>query len=672
MKALLWKEFRENLKWALLLALLLGGGLAFVLHGAPGIGYDQWSTTCSDSFLTITTFGFALAGLALGFLQILPEQRKDRWAFWIHRPVSSRELFLGKVLSGTALYAMATILPLAGAFAWCAILSSSVLPFTTGMIVPGLIDALTGLCLYFAAFLTGLLPGRWYGSRDLPLVAAFVTALIASHAITAHVGWLASGIALVLALFIAASWAAFLHNGPLRFLPLWGKAPLGFIFATACLVLIVFSIVVTANVFEHGSLRESTRYEVEDSGRVVRTVQKDFGPSKVFDLDGNRLPDLRRDSSDGRSFRPQTSLLISKNPEKISFSDYRRPEEYFIRIYERNQNSIAWFYDQQRRVFVGYHKEFRKVAGYLGRDGIFSENWDPSRAFPFPLRQNAYTRFSDKVWAFSNEIYWADPLQQRVNPLLTLPGGETFEAASQVQRTGPESNLEKAVVATSKGLYLISSDGNTRLFLPHPSSAGEGTTINFVSVQNDSRFLVFYNRQADYYNVLPLHLLEFDAQGKIISERELPNPAADQIALRKESQRDALLFCALMPPVSIFLFHNEWKNDPAVFLLTLAGSLTASVISAGIAFALRRRLDLSFKVLCFWIPFIVCTGIYGLLASMILEGFPRRTPCPACGRKRFLHQAHCQHCHTAWPQRKPDGTEVIEPVLAHFSPTTNN
>jgi hypothetical protein len=672
MKALLWKEFRENLKWALLLALLLGGSMAFVLHGSPGTAYDQWSTICSEGFLTITTFGFALAGLALGFLQILPEQRKDRWAFWIHRPVSSHELFLGKVLSGTALYALATILPLTVAFAWCTALSWSVLPFTTGMILPGLIDALTGLCLYFAAFLTGLLPGRWYGARALPLVAAFVTVMIASHVITAHVGWLSFGIILGLALFIAASWAAFLHNGKLRLLPLWGKAPLGFIFATACLVLVFFLIVVIANFFRNSSSQESTRYEVENSGRVVRTVQKDFGSAKVFDLEGNPLPDLRRNSSDGSSFRPQTSLWISKYPEKITLTDYRRSEEYFVRIYDRNQNAIAWFYDQQRRVFVGYHKEFRKVAGYLGRDGIFSENWDPSRAFPSPLRQNSYTRFSDKIWVFSNEIYWVDPLQQRVNPLLTLPGEETFEAASQVQHTGPESGREKAVIATSKGLYLIPSNGNTPLFFPHPPSIEEGTTVNFVPVKDDSRFLVFYNRRADYYNVLPLLLIEFDAQGKIVSEMELPNPAADQVALQKESQKDALLFCALMPPVSVFLFRNEWKNGPSIFLLTLAGSLIASIISAGIAFALRRRMDLSAQALYFWTPFIVCTGIYGLLASLILEGFPRRIPCPACGKKRFLHQAQCQHCHTAWPQRKPDGTEVIDPVLAELSPSTNN
>ncbi len=86
MRALCWKELRENWRWALLAAVGLGFAQWYALnHGKDEytLGYS-WSgdglLLDSSSFLAVTTFGCALAGLLLGFVQILPELRRDQWA----------------------------------------------------------------------------------------------------------------------------------------------------------------------------------------------------------------------------------------------------------------------------------------------------------------------------------------------------------------------------------------------------------------------------------------------------------------------------------------------------------------------------------------------------------------------------------------------------------------
>jgi hypothetical protein len=76
MITLIWKELRENLKWALLAALVLAGAELYALFQTPYGGADYYNyidgiTLCKSSFLIATTFGCAAIGFFLGLLQIL-------------------------------------------------------------------------------------------------------------------------------------------------------------------------------------------------------------------------------------------------------------------------------------------------------------------------------------------------------------------------------------------------------------------------------------------------------------------------------------------------------------------------------------------------------------------------------------------------------------------------
>lgn len=178
MTALLWKELRENLLWALAAMVAMGAALAYGLYATPNgqpifYSYSQDGITlCRKTFLLVTTFGSAAVGLLIGFLQILPELKRDRWAALRHRPVSAGTIFWGKALAGVLLYLLATV-PAFGFAVWQAATPGNFgAPFLPEMIRPGVADLCMGLVYYFAALTLTLHQGGWIGWKLLPLLAA--------------------------------------------------------------------------------------------------------------------------------------------------------------------------------------------------------------------------------------------------------------------------------------------------------------------------------------------------------------------------------------------------------------------------------------------------------------------------------------------------------------------
>lgn len=160
MKPMFAKEMRENAKWAILGLVGLSAALIFAVaqkngNGIIGIG-EFWPTV----WLVMTITG-PLLGAALGLGQILPELRRDLWAFLIHRPATRGQLWAGKTLAGLTLYALATMLPLLGAGVWAATPGHLAAPFDARLLLPGVASILTGIACFFAGQLTALRPARW-------------------------------------------------------------------------------------------------------------------------------------------------------------------------------------------------------------------------------------------------------------------------------------------------------------------------------------------------------------------------------------------------------------------------------------------------------------------------------------------------------------------------------
>lgn len=222
MKAMLWKELRENIKWGLLAMIGLALAEIYGLNYFDPFNYNNRGLTlCNPTFLMATSFGCAIVGLLLGFLQILPEQRRDQWAALLHRPVSRDTIFRGKVLAGLVLYLVATVVP----FLFCVWMAATpghfVAPFVPSMILPGVADIGAGLVYYFAALLLALQRGSWFGARIFALLAAVHLSFFVTSINYFYIAMEAS-VLMALALF-AAAWGAMRSNGSFHVRPWLGK-----------------------------------------------------------------------------------------------------------------------------------------------------------------------------------------------------------------------------------------------------------------------------------------------------------------------------------------------------------------------------------------------------------------------------------------------------------------
>jgi hypothetical protein len=180
-KTLAVKELREVLGIA-----ALGLGLGLVIVGAlAGVRpLDDWlgRPRAEQPFHPQTLQGYLVAGvlfaLLLGLRQSLGDQVRGTYAFLLHRPVRRATVILTKLATGVAVLGVGTGLPLALYAVWAATPGNVAAPFAWWMTgYAGRVWFLLPL-MYLGAFLSGLRPGRWYGTRLLPLAAAGLVGLL--------------------------------------------------------------------------------------------------------------------------------------------------------------------------------------------------------------------------------------------------------------------------------------------------------------------------------------------------------------------------------------------------------------------------------------------------------------------------------------------------------------
>jgi hypothetical protein len=179
-RTLLSKELRECGLYAGLALLAqmhyLGSGMGLPL--IPFIGAERGQEipflsygvigNRETNFVTIAV----ISAIVFGLNQTVMESWRQTTLFLLHRPLPRSEIFLTKLAAGALCLLVSTALPLLVYCLWAATPGTHASPFFWGMTETWWRDvAATGVC-YLAAFLTGLRPAHWLGSRTWPLIAA--------------------------------------------------------------------------------------------------------------------------------------------------------------------------------------------------------------------------------------------------------------------------------------------------------------------------------------------------------------------------------------------------------------------------------------------------------------------------------------------------------------------
>jgi hypothetical protein len=181
------KELRELLPLIILGALLefylvctaTGMRLGFFEQNSIGVIPFVSEETSQLFFYVSGGVGFALA-----LWQTMLESTRGTFQFLLHRPLERTEIFGTKLVVGATACLFVAALPVLCYALWAAAPGTHASPFQWSMTVWAWQLCLQMPLVYFGAFLSGLRPGRWFGSRFLPL-AASVAALSAFQSLSA-------------------------------------------------------------------------------------------------------------------------------------------------------------------------------------------------------------------------------------------------------------------------------------------------------------------------------------------------------------------------------------------------------------------------------------------------------------------------------------------------------
>jgi hypothetical protein len=208
---LAWKELREVLGIAVIalacyLAVTVSAMGAKVFdwmplmpHGTHGIPFVG-----DGNFAAVHTLISAIFALALGFRQSAWESSRGTYLFLLHRPIQRETVFLIKLAMGSAVYLLCASLPILLYAWWANVPGHHPGPFEWSMTGPTWRMIFLVLLLYLGAFLSGLRPARWFGTRLLPLAGSLMILFILGTLLSGSMWYLGLPLALVLyALFIA-------------------------------------------------------------------------------------------------------------------------------------------------------------------------------------------------------------------------------------------------------------------------------------------------------------------------------------------------------------------------------------------------------------------------------------------------------------------------------------
>ncbi len=683
--ALFWKEWRENVRWAVLISLSLSAGLAYAVYSELGrTAYNNsGDIPVWNSANLIFTIAAPLAGLALGLLQILPELRRDQWAFLVHRPATRTTLFLGKVVPGLCLYALSVSLPLLGLAAWDAAPGHVAAPFDFRFTLAGWAAVLAGLPFYFAGLLAALRPARWYGSRALPVVAA-LSGPVAAAWYTEF--WQAAlfGV-LSAAVFGIAAWGSFGSSGDYSVQPKPARSTLGVVVYIGILGVLFALTSLTFALKEAvfplpDSAYPSISYSIDTAGRILKVTQDRPGNAiRTLLISGKPLsPHALTTGAQDENYLTVTALVGPPWRTGSSAESYSKPQRYVqpLQTFLFNGTDTAWYFVEGTHQIEGYSERTRMRVGYLGPQGFSQSNVEAGQ-FPERLISSDHQNNTGGLLQFPHSAYRFDTERKKLTLLWPGAASGSIEGAcylTQENRSRTGSTGAYFIVADGR-IQVFSDSGTLLLNVPraYPESVYPSLSVA-MNLQSQKYYFWYAHADSSPPEVLwsPSQIVTVASTGRTLQTTSLP-PAYTR---SKDSPIPAVAG-ALVPPGlgpaylgSLLLLraagdtkaYAEWQSltqAPGLPGL-LAVSALFGLLSASLAWLICRRCGDSRRGQAAWAFGTFWLGLYGVGLLLALRAWPARVLCPNCGRRRVVTRAGCEHCAAPFARPEPDGTEIFD------------
>lgn len=670
MKMIIWKELRENARWAALAFLCLLLAETYALSGQRVGSYDGGRITlCGSTFLLVTSFGCALIGAALGAVQILPELRRDQWASLLHRPVPRGVIFFGKAIAGLALYALATGLPLIVSIVHVAWPGAFAAPFVPGLAWPAVSDLLLGVVFYFAALLLALHPGRWFGARGA--IALAVVAVLVLHLAGR---WPFALPVLAAAALLAAGWGAML--GSIRVRPWASRLALGLVILIGLqTALVLLGVFLEWRPPKAAAVLAYEDFQITTDGRVFLMKRQGNGSLTLTDSDGKIITDERYvgDERDGQFL--QTMPLAWQrgvDDETLAARGSRRSSWSRVQLITRDSEGPELWYLVRgpQSHFAGYDRLSSRCIGICDAGG-FREAAAALRPFAREPQSDPFNFARPYLFWVGPQLFSLDFIEREMTPLFHS-GGEAMEGA--VSFPYGRETPKYIAVALASSLRILDLNGAPLNTIPYGHDAARWPQLEITSTDDLSRIFLKYG--PGYWGTgdknLPIYLDEIDAQGRLVRTHEMPQN--NRVTPPSWRARLVRLLAPPIPTIAATLWERAQPARSASPRPSYPGlmqnlsnrefvALAVVALALGVVgFLWARQASLSAGRTTIWVLLAVVFGVAGLLAYRLASDWPTRVPCPRCARPRSVRAHSCPHCREPWEAAPANHAEIFEPA----------
>lgn len=665
MIAVLYRELRENLKWAAVIcaALLVLFGHE-IRSAGPMFLFDLTKTTI---------FIAPLAGLLLGVLQMLFETRQDNWGFVVHRPLSRSKIFIAKSAAGLILLFTSLLIPCALAWLWAARPGNLAIPVQFRMTLPMVADVLNSAGFYFAGMLLTLRRARWFGTRLLPVglplaASAIIFMFVPEFWQVALLSGFVALIGAVAALGVFSSQGA----GPMSGVQ---HAALGaMIYPGAIGVLLgLMGFSQTFNTVGHWQY-----YQIDKKGKLVRqtlTINHGERSIQLTDAAGQPMPEYAGVDPDDPA---NSNLFIRFNahlfdPQLIPWplttimagQTYRSPENSVVALRPNSRNVrlpfSAW-YDIQQRTILLYDPVSKLQIGSIGPSGFAAAKTESPSRFPdSPI--NLFLQRGNRALAFDSIVYWIELDQRRVRPIFTTPSDDPVMSAGEVG--SPANPL--VLVATRHRLYALHSDGKTQFSIPLPFDPAESTCD--AALLPGSSHLILQTYSVPGHPSSVHKIMEFSADGTLAKTTDVPPIIGNEQKKTESAVLAAIFPVAARPLIATWVVDDVLDVRLGEFPRLFTGIMwAAAIVCAILTIFIARRTGLAWGKTIAWTLGNLLLGFAGLLTMLGIVEWPARERCTTCAQNRFVGRPKCSACGASWEAEPADGREIFEPDRAVLQP----
>ncbi len=668
MRAIIWKELRENFRWALLGMVLVGLAMTYALSKAAPSG----QSLRAEAFEMVMVLMTSVLGAALGFGQVIFDSRQGHWALLVHRPIGRDRVFMGKVVAGLTLYFTAMLLPFFAAAIWASMPGHVAGPFRWGMAVPGLMDILTGVVYYFAGMVTARRAARWYASRCLVLVAAILCSMIVIGVTPMWGALLAIAVAGALTFTVARG--SFLAAGEYEPQRRVAKASLGAALLVGIVMVGTGVIVVTVSMFESPTTWQYQNNTLLRDGTVSVVENLNGDPIGVTDLEGHPAPWFTGSSTERQKLltdRRARGAYLSLHPFEPRSHSYRaRP---LVRgLYFAGDNKARWYYLSDSGRVEGYDLRTRQFIGSFGPDGFVKAGSRTTDRFT-GVRPDHWSR-NRGLFVMTSGIYKIDAYRRTVKTLFLPEPGMSIESYGAIAPEKDQPDTDVLVVVVNGTIHLLDHDGQPLVTQTpdHSPPAYDRVTVSLLDEPN--RYAMWYYPSWKHFGakarLMPKPLVFYGPDGQRLASQDVPaiqnKPHPPSIA--------GALYGLVIPPGPIAgvagiaslttqgrdEFAREFTTKRTFFICITLCLLLSGVVSLMVNLRLARRNAMARGRRILWATLGLLMGPSGVLLMLCMQAWPAKLRCDECGVKRLVSLFKCEHCGVGFAPPARDGTEIFD------------